>query len=375
MKSSIGALVVAVTLMPALATGQAEKSLAKCQTTVGKEIGKYVATRHKVIAKCLDRIARERIANAAGHAAGAAKSCAAAFRRIRNTEDSAKQLDHKSRLKIAAACQDPALEHSIEDVLGIDLGGGFTVTGDRMNVRPQMAIPCFHLGHYPNTVDAWLDCLIASADAKAVGLVHMQYPNADAWLRDVRPDIDALDDPNIEVKITDALAALDSVRRWVDNGDGTVTDHVTGLMWEKKTDDGGIHDKDDTYTWSSSSVAPDGTVFTSFLDTLNGGPSGVGNCETYGAIGAHTGGFAQHCDWRLPTVTELQTILLEPYPCATSPCIDEDVFGPTMPNKYWTASTFGSLPDGAFFVGFADGEVFDDVKFDSDYVRAVRRGF
>ena len=31
---------------------------------------------------------------------------------------------------------------------------------------------------------------------------------------------------------------------FTDNGDGTITDNNTGLMWEKKSDDGGLHDKD-----------------------------------------------------------------------------------------------------------------------------------
>ena len=33
--------------------------------------------------------------------------------------------------------------------------------------------------------------------------------------------------------------------RWTDHGNGTATDNTTGLMWELKTDDGSIHDKDD----------------------------------------------------------------------------------------------------------------------------------
>ncbi len=35
-------------------------------------------------------------------------------------------------------------------------------------------------------------------------------------------------------------------KSYTDNGDGTITDNVTGLMWEKKSDDGSIHDKDNT---------------------------------------------------------------------------------------------------------------------------------
>ncbi|ETR64770.1 MAG: hypothetical protein OMM_15368, partial [Candidatus Magnetoglobus multicellularis str. Araruama] len=31
-----------------------------------------------------------------------------------------------------------------------------------------------------------------------------------------------------------------------------VRDNVTGLIWEVKTDDGSVHDKDNTYTWYDS---------------------------------------------------------------------------------------------------------------------------
>ena len=93
---------------------------------------------------------------------------------------------------------------------------------------------------------------------------------------------------------------------------GTVTDRLTGLQWEQKTDDASIHDTDDRYTWTAGTTAADGTAFTSFVATLNSG-----------------GCFAGQCDWRLPTRGELQTILMEGYPCSAYPCIDQATFGPT----------------------------------------------
>ena len=51
--------------------------------------------------------------------------------------------------------------------------------------------------------------------------------------------------------------------RFVDNGDGTVTDNQTGLMWEKKTESNVF----DRYKWSSSCTAADGPLFTSFSET------------------------------------------------------------------------------------------------------------
>ena len=37
---------------------------------------------------------------------------------------------------------------------------------------------------------------------------------------------------------------------FVDNLDGTITNVVDGCLWEKKTDDGSVHDVDNTYTWN-----------------------------------------------------------------------------------------------------------------------------
>ncbi len=162
--------------------------------------------------------------------------------------------------------------------------------------------------------------------------------------------------------------------RFVDPNDGTIIDNQTGLMWEKKDDSGGIHDKNNTYTWSAIEFGtlPDGTAFTVFLGTLN-------NCVDDGTrppTGV-TGGFAGYCDWRIPTIVELQTILLEPSPCGTDPCIDP-IFGPTASDFYWSATSF-PFPDNAWFVYFVDGGLGATNKNDSVFlpdapVRAVRGG-
>ena len=94
--------------------------------------------------------------------------------------------------------------------------------------------------------------------------------------------------------------------RFIDNGDGTVSDTTTGLMWEKKTTDGSVHDVTKTFTWSTGDNNCDGTAKTAFLDLLNDVADSGAPC------------FTGYCDWRLPDEegqntqggpTELETIL------------------------------------------------------------------
>ena len=149
---------------------------------------------------------------------------------------------------------------------------------------------------------------------------------------------------------------------YTDNGDGTITDNNTGLMWEKKSDDGTIHDKDTTYTWTNA--------FAVFIAGLNGG-----------------GGFAGYTDWRLPNYKELTSILnLENGNPAVSPafntacagaCTVTSFFPPcscTAAALYWSSSSSAEIPSTAWSVDFFDGTVDAGPKGDTLRVRAVRGG-
>jgi hypothetical protein len=165
--------------------------------------------------------------------------------------------------------------------------------------------------------------------------------------------------------------------RYGDNGDGTVTDYDTGLQWEQKDNLDGSpnfadpHDADNYYTWSSSGTDPDGTVFTDFLAELN-------DCVDNGTVPPTgvTGGFADHCDWRLPTIMELLTIVdLSAPGCGSgSPCIDATALGPTVASAYWASTTFANSPDGAWVVFFGSGNDGGGSKNGTVDVRAVRGG-
>jgi len=79
-----------------------------------------------------------------------------------------------------------------------------------------------------------------------------------------------------------------------DNGDGTITDNVTGLIWEKTTDKNGdgIINYYDKYTYSEALA---------------------------GASSSRTGGYT---DWRLPSIKEIYSLIMyygaESNPTATT---------------------------------------------------------
>ncbi len=179
---------------------------------------------------------------------------------------------------------------------------------------------------------------------------------------------------------TDALSKADATAakknatcRFLDDGDGTVSDLNTGLVWEKKdTNCPGPHCYSDTFSWSASgepNYPPDGTAFTTFLGGLNIGASSLGTMSTAGC-------FTGHCDWRLPTIEELAPLIdLTEGNCAggSGACIDP-VFGPTEASFYWsTTNQVDPHPSGAWGAFFYNGGVFTADKA-ADYVRAVRGG-
>ncbi|MBN2857643.1 MAG: DUF1566 domain-containing protein [Candidatus Delongbacteria bacterium] len=139
---------------------------------------------------------------------------------------------------------------------------------------------------------------------------------------------------------------------YTDNGDGTVTDNVTGLMWEKSTDRNG-----------------DGSVDYYDKLTYSNALSGASSCTT--------GGYS---DWRLPTIKELYSLIMyygaEPNPEATTqgtavPYINTDYFtfayGDLSANErlidaqYATSTIYVSTTMGGqttmFGVNFADGRI------------------
>ena len=186
--------------------------------------------------------------------------------------------------------------------------------------------------------------------------------------------------PNIYL-VTAANGSQTCQPRYVDNGDLTVTDNQTGLMWENKFD-GSVpiicsigdtscppdphHDVNATYGWNDDAglTQPSGTLFSDFLQNLNGLNNNIGSGSC----------FAAHCDWRIPDLGELRSILAAPLPnCTSAPCFDSIFI--IVPTFYWSSSSLAVDSRQTWVVSFPDGLVFTTSKtFTGFAARAVRGG-
>jgi len=149
---------------------------------------------------------------------------------------------------------------------------------------------------------------------------------------------------------------------YTDNGDGTITDNNTGLMWEKKSDDGSDHDDGREFSWSGNGT--DATIW-DWVEVLNGTS------------------FAGYNDWRIPNAKELQSIVdygASPFAPKVGPVFnnglaagcDVTTCSLTSGADYWTSTTDSVIPDQAFVVDFFHGILNINPKDFHRRVRAVR---
>ncbi|MBU1128183.1 MAG: DUF1566 domain-containing protein [Candidatus Omnitrophica bacterium] len=86
--------------------------------------------------------------------------------------------------------------------------------------------------------------------------------------------------------------------RFTDNGDGTITDNATGLMWVANPSTAGVGGK---YSWTNAILVCEGLTY------------------------------AGHSDWRLPNVKELHSI------------VDYGRYNPSIDTNFFTSESGGSL--------------------------------
>ena len=132
---------------------------------------------------------------------------------------------------------------------------------------------------------------------------------------------------------------------YTDNGDGTVTDNATGLMWQKCTV--GLSGED-----CATGTATTQASWTAALATCN------------------DLSLAGHTDWKLPNINELESIINRQY---VNPAIDRTTFPNTQSGNYWSSSTYVGSQSIAWLVNFYSGNTSVNGKTNSGLLaRCVR---
>ena len=120
-----------------------------------------------------------------------------------------------------------------------------------------------------------------------------------------------------------------AIEKFKNNGDGTVTDLSTGLIWQQ------------------SDVKKDWEAAKAYCEELD---------------------HANKQDWRLPSHEELQTILDL---TKSNVMTDPSAFPDTKPSLYWSVTEYESWDVMAYVVDFSNGMLTTDEKFFANYVRCV----
>ena len=115
-----------------------------------------------------------------------------------------------------------------------------------------------------------------------------------------------------------------------------VLDNQSGMVWEVKKTEPGLHNINNTYTWYDSNPESNGGN----AGKTNGGTCAGSNCDTESyAKAVNAEKLCGYTDWYLPSRFELRTIL-NPAVFYPGPTLPKDLFPESLPGTYWTDTTF-----------------------------------
>ncbi|TVQ96995.1 MAG: DUF1566 domain-containing protein, partial [Desulfovibrionales bacterium] len=198
--------------------------------------------------------------------------------------------------------------------------------------------PSIDTGWFPKTVDSWY--WTATTYAGNLSEAFIVYFNRDGGI---------LYNDKSDSYFVRAVMSFENERTiFSDNGDGTVTDTKTGLMWQKCSS-GQFYD-------GNANVCTGSHATMSWEEALSH---------------AQTLSLAGFTDWRLPNRDELQTLVDD---TRNNPAIDQIFAQNTVSHWYWSSTS--SVHNGiyAWLLNFQSGHIAYVAKNNRSHVRVVRSG-
>ncbi len=285
------------------------------------------------------------------------------------------------------AVENPASPYTVDDldngttyyfVVTAELSGDETGPSNEVSATPQETIDV--AGTLNDTGIDWcsdgdhneLDC--PPGVEEEFGRVE-HYPGQDAEFgRDAAAREDNLS------KVGEGAAGFDFTKLDEDGDDlpadadawSCVRDNHTGLIWEVKTNDGGLRDAQHSYSLYASRYENNDDRFEGEKD--GGDCYENSRCDTEGYVNAvNLKGLCGADDWRMPTLDELQSLV---HYGRSFPAIDQDYFpNPSEhPWTYWSGTPSAQSFGGAWRLRFSDGLLFTTNKGTDLRVRLVREG-
>jgi len=165
--------------------------------------------------------------------------------------------------------------------------------------------------------------------AKSIQVVLLMATCTVAWAQTCRDDIPS--------------TAPDG--RFTGDGDGTITDRATGMIWRQCSE--GL---------SGTGCADGSAAYYSWPEALRV---------------AADADYLGHTDWRLPNKNELESLIERR---CSGPAINSGYFPNTPSHWYWSSSPSGRYQSQAWAVDFGSGGVADLWMNEGGHVRLVRGG-
>ena len=230
------------------------------------------------------------------------------------------------------------------------------INGGLLNDTGVTASQCYQAGS---------DVLLSCTSAAAIAL----NPAQDGMVgRDATPASNSAADGKLGFTYTKISASgqtlAASATSW-----SCVKDNLTGLVWEVKTNDGGLRDSAKTYTNVDSTATDQLATGTNPTQTqIDADSNSVGFKNAVNAAS-----LCGAADWRLPTAKELES-LVDYGVLFPGPMIDAAWFPYTPGDAFWSSSPYVGYANSAWYVNFSDGFVLNAGRHFALPVWLVRAG-